>query len=446
MHDSALVTEVLEKVKLLLPDIVRDCVTTALGIHNATGKPTADKVSPSDAFEKRLHSLERQIKKINESIKSINKRSAANFKTLYDEISRCENLTDKSKKELTALRGSISSLQKQCNKLKNVHSSTSEYPIEKDTDNASVILPSSASLLNEITKLKNTLSSTSVNSNPDILTIKEDIMNLKKKMYKIDDIEHFQNFVSDQYDCLSKSCVESSKLLSDVENGLRVELQKGLVYLENEFLGEEGKLTSIRKNVLNDISNMNKDILDFKESLTNSSFAKQSQLDKVKETLERYEQYIRRNCLEIHGVIETPGESTNDIAIDIFRTMNVNVNPSHIDRSHRLRRKTFGKHRNLPDPIIVKLVNHDVKDDIFEHRDILRKLPTFRGIFINENLTSYRRKLYREVRSLHNLGWTSWTRDGVIKVCEGPRSQNPQIHSITNYSDFYKIVEHIGNL
>ena len=186
MHDSALVTEVLEKVKLLLPDIVRDCVTTALGIHNATGKPTADKVSPSDAFEKRLHSLERQIKKINESIKSINIRSAANFKTLYDEISRCENLTDKSKKELTALRGSISSLQKQCNKLKNVQSSTSEYPIEKDTDNASnVTLPSSASLLNEITKLKNTLSSTSVNSNPDILTIKEDIMNLKKKCIKL---------------------------------------------------------------------------------------------------------------------------------------------------------------------------------------------------------------------------------------------------------------------
>ena len=77
--------------------------------------------------------------------------------------------------------------------------------------------------------------------------------------------------------------MKSSKLISNVEHSLRVQLEKRLVYLGKEFLGEKVKLTIIRKSALIDINHVNKETLDLKENLT--SCIKQSQLDTVIQTL-----------------------------------------------------------------------------------------------------------------------------------------------------------------
>ena len=414
MKDTALIDAVITKVKFLLPDIVKQ---------------------GTSGIEKRLKSLEKRMKLVEESSTTITLRQASNFETLYEEITRCENQTEKPMKDLSSIRGSISSLQKEINKLKKTHINRRDSSSQVDFAHPVQVpapVPAAPTL---------------ATPNPDLLALQEDIKKMKSSLFKIHDIEHFQDFVSNQYEDLSRSCSNNTKLLSDVESSLRAELQSGFATLEKEYLGEEGKLTSIRKHVINDIQDVTKDIETLKKNQQqlNTSSCKQFQLDDVKLTLERYEQYIRRNSLIIAGVIQTPGESTNDIAIDIFRSLNINISPSDIDRSHRLRSRTRNRHRrNFPEPIIVKLVSHDVKQAIYDKRHTLRKLPNFGGIFINENLTAYRRELYREVRTLHKLGWSSWTQDGVIWVCEGQRDHNSKIHRITTYADYYKVIESIG--
>ena len=125
---------------------------------------------------------------------------------------------------------------------------------------------------------------------------------------------------------------------------------------------------------------------------------------------------------------QTAGENTNNIALDIFNRIGVKVNASHLDRSHRLKRRPQ-RGRNRPAPIIVKFTSHDVKDAVYQKRDLLRRSREFRGIYINENVTGYRKGLYREVRSLHSLGWSSWTRDGAILLCRGQHTHTAPMYT-----------------
>ena len=95
---------------------------------------------------------------------------------------------------------------------------------------------------------------------------------------------------------------------------------------------------------------------------------------------------MRRNSLEVVGVDPTEGENTKDIVLDIFNSIGVKVNASHIDRSHRLRRRPQRGRKPPPSSIIVKLTSHDIKDAVYRNRDVLRRFPVFRNIYINENL------------------------------------------------------------
>ena len=63
----------------------------------------------------------------------------------------------------------------------------------------------------------------------------------------------------------------------------------------------------------------------------------------------------------------------------------------------------------------------------------------YRHTYINENLTAYRRKIFREVRK--EKLWHNWTYDGKIFVSEkslGP--QNRVIKKITCKADYEKVL------
>ena len=124
---------------------------------------------------------------------------------------------------------------------------------------------------------------------------------------------------------------------------------------------------------------------------------------------ERQEQYSRRHILEVKGVPTRRGENTNEEVCNIFRAMGVPISRQDICRSHR-----NGKRRNGHPPIFVKFVRHDVRDKVYMKQDVLREMPGFNRIFIDENLTKYRSHLYREVRK--ERMWNNWTYDGVIYV------------------------------
>ena len=58
-------------------------------------------------------------------------------------------------------------------------------------------------------------------------------------------------------------------------------------------------------------------------------------------SLDRHEQYSRRNCLLIHGVKESEKEDTDEVVIEFFeKEMKEKLSVNDIDRSHRLEKKT----------------------------------------------------------------------------------------------------------
>ena len=122
--------------------------------------------------------------------------------------------------------------------------------------------------------------------------------------------------------------------------------------------------------------------------------------NKLGEKYDDLEQYSRKNTLEILGVPEGAYTSTDEVVIRIGEAINVDIKPEDIEISHKLKRKTSK-------PVIVKFVSHKVKSLLYKARTRLKNVkssdvfPSYafayredQRIFINENLTNYRRELF----------------------------------------------------
>ena len=116
--------------------------------------------------------------------------------------------------------------------------------------------------------------------------------------------------------------------------------------------------------------------------------------------LDDLEQYSRRNTLRLTGIKAEvpPGETTDNIVMNIAEEMGVTLNPSDIDRSH---------FNSPPDPskgreLLVKFVRHTDKVRFISKRKQLKSKPEslHKNVFVNEDLTKTR---YRLLRSLIKL-------------------------------------------
>ena len=108
-----------------------------------------------------------------------------------------------------------------------------------------------------------------------------------------------------------------------------------------------------------------------------------AELNEIQEKQEA-EQYSRRNCLLFHGIPESENESTDEL-VQTFLMQNFEIHISHydLDRSHRLKTSRPSKY---PWPIIVKFLQHNLKNFIYSQKNLLHKT----GYLITESLTKKR--------------------------------------------------------
>ena len=115
------------------------------------------------------------------------------------------------------------------------------------------------------------------------------------------------------------------------------------------------------------------------------------------------------------------------------------ISPEDIEISHKL---YSGK--NNPKNIIVKFISHKKKSQLYKKRTELRKIKLVdmfpgssmaataesRGLFINENLTSYRKHIMKKANNLKkdNLLQNVWTLDGKIFVKTSPEGSPIRIY------------------
>lgn len=125
-------------------------------------------------------------------------------------------------------------------------------------------------------------------------------------------------------------------------------------------------------------------------------------------------QYSRKENVRLSGVKESDDgadENFNDIISMIGQAMDVQINATAIVDAHRLGKKTPGKCRQ----IIVRFANRSMRNKFIVNRKRLKQSENFKNVFITDDLTPLRFKLFQMVRKNEDVK-NAHTRDGKI-IC-----------------------------
>ena len=145
-------------------------------------------------------------------------------------------------------------------------------------------------------------------------------------------------------------------------------------------------------------------------------------LYRVESALDETQQYLRRDCLEINGIPISSYENPNQLVKEVGLLAGVEIDHRHIAAAHKL-----PDSKNVKNRLIVKFIQRDKREELYKHRKNLvgkniSHLPSVEDgngkIFINESLTSYRKRLFgriREYKRNNNLKYL-WTSNGKIML------------------------------
>ena len=159
-------------------------------------------------------------------------------------------------------------------------------------------------------------------------------------------------------------------------------------------------------------------------------------LEDAEDKLDDTEQYSRRTSVRIVGIPEDTTEDVADKVSKVFESMKLKP---VINRVHRVGPRI--PQSNKPRPIICQFTTYPDKRAVMQgKRDIGGSFPK---VFINEDLTRHRAKIFFTARQLKRQGVFTdvWTADGRICV----KDQRNKVHYITRLQDVNKFAASSGN-
>lgn len=176
------------------------------------------------------------------------------------------------------------------------------------------------------------------------------------------------------------------------------------------------------KKLMGLMSKMHTELTEVKEELKEAKF-----------NIDRLEQYQRKDSTRLAGIPDphTKDENTDEAVIKVAKDMGIEIKPEDISVSHRLGKVTAPYNR----PLIVKFTRRDTKKKMMMNKKNLKEKAGYREIYINDDLTSNRYKIAKELRRLHD---SAWTREGKIIVKEVNEGDS-KYTTIDSYQDFCKL-------
>lgn len=170
------------------------------------------------------------------------------------------------------------------------------------------------------------------------------------------------------------------------------------------------------------------DLRDETSRLTAENTDLKTRVTKLENALDDSEQYSRRNSLRITNIPETNSDDTDTIVIDIAKTLNVDISPTDIDRSHRVGKPDKAKPRD----ILVKFATYRARQRLYGPRSALKD-SDYTGVFLNEDLTQSRSKLLYEARVKVKGSYLkgAWSTDGRLFI----KDFNDKVHRLKNVQD-----------
>ena len=96
-----------------------------------------------------------------------------------------------------------------------------------------------------------------------------------------------------------------------------------------------------------------------------------NEIEVLKNSLDRQQQYSRRNCVLIYGIPEQKGEDMDEQALKIIREeLGETVEKSDLDRAHRI--GAFKEDKSRFRSIIVKFSRYNVREKVFKNKKKLK--------------------------------------------------------------------------
>ena len=88
-----------------------------------------------------------------------------------------------------------------------------------------------------------------------------------------------------------------------------------------------------------------------------------NELEILENSLDRQQQYSRRNCILIHGISEQNGEDTDEQVLKIIREeLGATVEKSNLNRTHRI--EAFKEDKSKCRPITVIFSRYNVPEKV----------------------------------------------------------------------------------
>ncbi|KAJ8304216.1 hypothetical protein KUTeg_017799 [Tegillarca granosa] len=206
---------------------------------------------------------------------------------------------------------------------------------------------------------------------------------------------------------------EVTKITKSIQSSLQTEIVKEIKtvisYMFDEFA----------KEMKNEI-----------KTLKNENDALRSENESLKLSIDELEQYSRRNAIRITGIRENENETTDELVKDLAKKIDVDINDTDIDRSHRSGKP--GTNRQ----ILIKFTNYNIKRRLMKARGKLLSAEGCRNIYISEDLTKRRQSLFQGARQLLKEKKITkvWTWDGKVFLTD----INLQKHKIDCHNDLSK--------
>ena len=177
------------------------------------------------------------------------------------------------------------------------------------------------------------------------------------------------------------------------------------------------EMASLVKSIVDGVlTGINKKMQTMEEDITNlkkENSCLMAKVLKLQSAAETAEQYSRRNCLRVSGIVEHATEDTDAIVLEVAGAIDAGIPLNEIDRSHRVGRPSAGKTRD----IIVKFSTFRARQKLYTARTKL-KTNGYAGVFINEDLTKHRSGLLYSARTLVKqrrlIG--AWSSNGTILI------------------------------
>ena len=152
-------------------------------------------------------------------------------------------------------------------------------------------------------------------------------------------------------------CFESFTQSSQIKGELQLkDLSEAVEFIANKFDQYETERKEKEKTI-NDLQGKVSEI--------------SNEIEVLKHSLDRQQQYSRRNCVLIHGIPEQKGEETDEQTLKIIiEELGETVEKSDLDRAHRI--GAFKEDKSKCRAIIVKFSKYNVREKVFKNKKKLK--------------------------------------------------------------------------